>query len=294
MQEKSQSLGVIRETGGAITGWARDPNDPEALLTVELRTEHAIVGYVKADKATVWGADDAGADGHFFWYRFPQTGVLRVPARIRGRVLEHDRDLDGHIEVPDISRLKALSTTSGATTGGYMGLNSGMLTGWIANQEDLNLRYEVDLFVGGEKLASGLASAFREDLLRQGIGDGCYGYAFYLPISVFSGQGIVVEVRLSQTSHPAPGFPIYMGETSLSSLLETVQGENARLSERLQKIARLLGEDTAISEESLVRRLQDTYYNRTEAMLEVYKSRTERAFAEVYRRILALEKHQRH
>ena len=51
-------------------------------------------------------------------------------------------------------------------------------TGWVADLKSTDVRLEVTAYVEGRCIGTGRADIFREDLVRAGYGDGCYGFHF--------------------------------------------------------------------------------------------------------------------
>lgn len=62
------------------------------------------------------------------------------------------------------------------------------LLGWLADFNNFNRKLEFEFFIDGEKECSGIANVYREDLKKNGIGDGFHGFELPLPLSCFNNK----------------------------------------------------------------------------------------------------------
>ncbi len=78
--------------------------------------------------------------------------------------------------------------------------------GHVFDQADLDRRFVVELLVDGIPVRAAIANAFVQELAAKGVGDGCFGFSFFLPELGF-GQSTVIELRLANLNTPV-GVPI--------------------------------------------------------------------------------------
>lgn len=90
------------------------------------------------------------------------------------------------------------------------GLTDGRARGWLFSPDAPGTRLEVELLCGNRVLARGVADLFREDLARQGLGDGRHG--FELPIDLRAcdsqHQGLVAREAYSGTRLEGSPLPL--------------------------------------------------------------------------------------
>jgi len=96
--------------------------------------------------------------------------------------------------------------------------NDSGISGWAADQSDLECQIFVDILVNSLLVATVRGAIFREDLRQAGIGDGCKGFQFNPGPYLTPGRNDV-EVRYNKT-----GLPIPRGQARL------VRGARSRLS----------------------------------------------------------------
>ncbi|MBI3156006.1 MAG: glycosyltransferase [Burkholderiales bacterium] len=70
----------------------------------------------------------------------------------------------------------------------------GMLAGWAFDPGQADRRLEVEAWVGGKPCGTGLAETFRDDLLKNGIGDGRHGFHFRLATELRAGESAEVHL----------------------------------------------------------------------------------------------------
>jgi hypothetical protein len=71
-----------------------------------------------------------------------------------------------------------------------------VLAGWIADRQNLDAQFEIEILLRDKLLGSGTADIFRPDLEDAGIGDGCHGFKLFLPavLSQWELDQLVVKV----------------------------------------------------------------------------------------------------
>src|SRR5271157_5189089 len=75
-------------------------------------------------------------------------------------------------------------------------LAGGQVVGHVFDENDLERRFVVELLIDGFSVALGRAEGFDADLARDGFGDGCYAFGFYVDAAALS-SAHVIEVRLA-------------------------------------------------------------------------------------------------
>jgi GT2 family glycosyltransferase len=95
--------------------------------------------------------------------------------------------------------------------------------GYVVDIGNLRRRFTVEVIVDGYPVKSILADSYVDELARDQVGDGCYGFSLSLPDSVVS-AGEVIETRLANLG-TAVGDPIVLKHTSAIVPRATVPGE---------------------------------------------------------------------
>jgi GT2 family glycosyltransferase len=80
----------------------------------------------------------------------------------------------------------------------FFRVDDNSVAGYVVNKKDPSRRFIVELLLDGQPLRIARADAYVEELGRAGIGDGCYGFFFTLPIATI-GDGFTVEARLANS-----------------------------------------------------------------------------------------------
>ena len=76
----------------------------------------------------------------------------------------------------------------------------GEICGWAWNPDLPADKLRLDFLVDGQCVGSSYAAGFREDLRAAGLGDGCYGYRFYIPWrKIPSRHQFIIQIRDSST-----------------------------------------------------------------------------------------------
>ena len=84
--------------------------------------------------------------------------------------------------------------------------------GYVVDEADPTRRFVVEFILDGWPVKLARADAHVGELAREGLGDGCYGFSFSLPVASLE-SGIVAEARLANTGAPV-GRPIALGAAS--------------------------------------------------------------------------------
>jgi len=120
------------------------------------------------------------------------------------------------------SNSNATSDTSGSVTAmvlpeqenkpnirGHIDMNTGSrIIGWIADETQPTARLTVEVSIDGRPVARVPADQFRADVLREGIGDGRYGFQFLILDDWFDGQPHAIDIRDVATGHRLTKDPL--------------------------------------------------------------------------------------
>jgi hypothetical protein len=78
----------------------------------------------------------------------------------------------------------------------FDGVIDGLAHGWVHDTSQPGKALEVEILHQGEVVARGLADRYRDDLERNGIGNGCHHFRLSLSYTLFDSQPHVLEVRV--------------------------------------------------------------------------------------------------
>ncbi|WP_205967551.1 glycosyltransferase [Aquisalinus luteolus] len=92
------------------------------------------------------------------------------------------------------------------------GLRQYCCAGWVWNKNDPEEKVMVELLHNGEVIGRGIADIFRQDLLKNSIGDGCAAFNIRLPKKFSSGQKYRIQMRIA-------------GETEMLFERDVIDGE---------------------------------------------------------------------
>jgi hypothetical protein len=87
-------------------------------------------------------------------------------------------------------------------------LAGGQVVGHVFHEHDLDKRFVVELLIDGVPAGLGRAERFDAELARDGFGDGCYGFGFFVDAPALSSAHII-EVRLANGGE-ALGAPLLL------------------------------------------------------------------------------------
>ncbi len=94
-------------------------------------------------------------------------------------------------------------------------LAGGQVIGYVFDEKDLERRFVVELLIDGFSAALGRAERFDAELARDGFGDGCYGFGFFVSAAALS-SAHVVEVRLANDGG-ALGAPLLLQSLAMTA-----------------------------------------------------------------------------
>ena len=163
--------------GRMVSGWAVDPADPSAEVSVSIRADGVLLGSAVANnfredlKAAGVGL---GHGKYAFGFRLPPSfrpaSGFRLSAEVEGR-----SELKG-------SPLSVERLPDECITGCLDGCNDGTVYGWVMDTMNPERALSVLIEHEGRLLGQVVAHAFREDLRREGVGLGHGQYGFRLAI----------------------------------------------------------------------------------------------------------------
>lgn len=87
-----------------------------------------------------------------------------------------------------------------AVIGGFEAFGSGEVIGWAA-VAGTNERLEVKLLIDGAEAVTAKANVFREDLAREGVGDGYHAFYIRIPKKYFDDNTHSYSVRVAHRLH---------------------------------------------------------------------------------------------
>lgn len=165
-------------------GWAVDPDDPNARLSVRISLDGVVVATVTADQFRDDLAEAGISDGYSsFWYDLRGDMTLGQAAS----VLVEAQDAQTAAWHPIDSTPRVLTCVSAPPIGfhdiaeGTVPAYECVAAGWSVDVDSATTRVSVRVLVDGRVVTSGPADMFREDLVEAGVpGDGFSGYGFDL------------------------------------------------------------------------------------------------------------------
>jgi hypothetical protein len=95
----------------------------------------------------------------------------------------------------------------GAMGGWLDGVTAEVIGGWAWDGNKPDSPVEVDIFDGDKKLATVVADVFREDLLKEKIGNGKHGFTYPTPGSLKDGKTHTIRARIAGTDTELTGSP---------------------------------------------------------------------------------------
>ena len=80
----------------------------------------------------------------------------------------------------------------------FDGVIDGLAHGWVHDPAQPGKAFMVEVLHEGEVVARGMADLYRDDLARNGIGDGCHHFKLNLSYTLFDGQPHALSVRVAE------------------------------------------------------------------------------------------------
>jgi hypothetical protein len=186
----------------AISGWAWDKEQPNAPVQVEIYDGDRLVSTVKADEFREdLVKEGIGKGKHAFGLRNPsivESGKSHsIWAKISGtdiKLGEEPLPLTGDPPPPHQGSLEQASLKT--------------ISGWAWDRNQPNISVGVDIYDGEVLLGTVKADLLRDDLAKEGIGDGKHAFQFDTPASLNDGKSHSIRATIS-------GTKFKLGETTI-------------------------------------------------------------------------------
>jgi hypothetical protein len=203
--------GVVEQVDGErIAGWARDIDQPNGTVDVNIYDGETLLATLMADDFRQELLEQGMGDGHHgFSYATParlkdwHPHTIRVTfARTKAPLTNSTKTiiLPGDPVAPD-----------NATAGGGLDVADGEnIMGWAWDQNQPNSPIDVDIYEGDSvltMLATVPASQFRQDLLDEKYGDGRHAFSYPTPARLKDGKPHTIRVITSQAKVELVGSP---------------------------------------------------------------------------------------
>jgi len=92
--------------------------------------------------------------------------------------------------------VKAVAPANTTVLCHFDGVIDGLAHGWVHDTSQPGKVFEVEILHQGEVVARGIADRYRDDLERNGVGNGCHHFRLSLSYTLFDGQPHVLDVRV--------------------------------------------------------------------------------------------------
>jgi hypothetical protein len=203
-------------------GWAVDPDDPEAAVTVQIIVDGVVVAQVEATEyrqdIVDAGIDPAGTAGFTVF-----MGPLGIGFDVEHTVLVKAqdpqtgewRDLDGS------PRTLTCTNVNGFHDGneGIVAREDCIASGWALDHDSPSgPRARVRVKVDGKVVGETTASQFRQDVLDAGIGDGFSGWSVDLFGSMTPGVEHLVTAEARDTDLKRVWLPVFGTDRHMTCL----------------------------------------------------------------------------
>lgn len=170
--------------GTRTAGWAWCPSRPDERLTLEILDGQEVIGEVVADNYREDLEKAGKGDGRYaFEFRFPKMIPTSRLHRISFRRKGHKRPE----RTPKFKQLSAqlfVDVFDGTHAAGWA---------WLPSRPNEYLTLEI---LDGDKIiGEAVAGDYRVDLEQAGKGNGCHGFNFQFPASVFDGKSHQIHIR---------------------------------------------------------------------------------------------------
>lgn len=224
--DPAEAVGPIRSsvgvcdgiTGDRLYGWARDVEQPDQAVVVEIFLDDELVGKEIASRSRPDLAAAGVGNGRYGWqFALPLDLPVGVPIEILvrsddGRPLDAgaftlvlDEPLTPSAE-PDEEVAREDAAPISPIRGHCDGLRGDDLYGWAQDTEHPDVPVVIEVSLNGELAGETIASLTRPDLRAAGLKHGRYGWRFALPRDLPAGVPVDVEVRIKGGAPLADGI----------------------------------------------------------------------------------------
>jgi hypothetical protein len=212
-------------------GWAVDPDDVDAPVTVRILVDGAILTEIEA---TEYRQDivDAGIDPDGTAGFLVFMGDLGITFDVTHSILIEARDaqtaewrrLDGSPRAIMCSNLQGFHDAES----GIVSREDCVAAGWAADRDtQFGSRARVRIRVDGKVVAEVTADQFRQDVLDAGIGDGFYGWSVNLFGKVTPNVEHIVRAEMRDTTLRRLWLPLFETDKTLTCLPNGVPSSHA-------------------------------------------------------------------
>jgi hypothetical protein len=203
--------GAIEQLDGEmIAGWARDRDQPNSAVEVNIYDGETLLATLQADGFRQELLDQGIGDGrHFFSYPTPVSLKDWCPHAIRVAFAGTNAELANSPKTVILPGDQV--APDNATVGGSLdGADGENIVGWAWDKNQPNSRIDVEIYEGDgvlTLLATVPASQFRQDLLDAKAGDGRHGFSYPTPARLKDGKAHTIRVVTSRAKVELDGSP---------------------------------------------------------------------------------------
>ena len=99
--------------------------------------------------------------------------------------------------------------------------------GWVADRRQADRRLTVELWLGDQPVAVGIAAIYRGDVEGAGVGDGRYGFRLMVPDHLAPAEPVAARIRLANTDYILAGSPqtLQPGQEAVTAVRGEVNGQ---------------------------------------------------------------------
>jgi hypothetical protein len=201
---------VEQVDGNEIAGWARDKDQPNSAVQINIYDGETLLATLPADGFSQDLLDLGMGDGrHGFRYPTPSRLKDWRPHTIRVTLAGTNAEL---WDSPKTIILPGdqVAPDNPTVGGGLDGADGENIWGWAWDQNQPNSPIDVDIYEGDTVLtllATVPAAQFRQDLLDVKAGDGKHGFYYPTPARLKDGQPHTIRVVTSQAKVELIGSP---------------------------------------------------------------------------------------
>jgi hypothetical protein len=204
-------IGVLEQANEEeIAGWARDRNQPNSAVQVNIYDGETLLATLPADGFRQDLLDQGMGDGrHGFSYPTPASLKDSRSHTIRVKMAGNNAELFASpktIVLPGNPVARDNATVEGSLDGA----DGENIMGWAWEKSQPNSSIDVEIFEGDgvlTLLATVPAGQFRQDLLDAKIGDGRHGFSCPTPARLKDGKAHTIRVITSRAKVELDGSP---------------------------------------------------------------------------------------
>jgi hypothetical protein len=197
----------------SVFGWAWVKSHPDNTIDVDIYDGDTLLATVTAGQFREDLRDaQLGKGYHAFLYTLPPEVRNGKPHMIRVTIAGTNKELAGSPRTLEGKATTQDERGAGKTVDematGVLELVSGDgIAGWAWDSQRPDSPVKVDIFDGDTKLDTVPAGMFREDLLREKLGNGRHAFTYPLPARLKDGKSHTIRVTIAGTSKELEGSP---------------------------------------------------------------------------------------